>query len=234
MQPRARRDGLLVKPVGDQVVVYDQPRQRLHVLSRTAALVWQYSDGHHAIADLAAAVARDLDAPVDESVILLALQRLGEAHLLEKDLAPAQEVASVSRREMLQRAAGLATAVLLPTITSCDGSPLSPADGLNASSHLVNTTTTTPFNTTTTTPFNTTTTTPLNTTTTTTPLNTTTTTPIVTTTTTTTVPTTTTTTTTTPAPRKVQICHDGRTIEVDEHAVPAHLAHGDTLGPCPS
>ncbi len=32
--------------------------------------------------------------------------------------------------------------------------------------------------------------------------------------------------------RKVQICHKGKTIEVDEHAVPAHLAHGDTLGPC--
>jgi hypothetical protein len=38
---------------------------------------------------------------------------------------------------------------------------------------------------------------------------------------------------------KVLICHrppgnpeNARTISVDEHAVPAHLAHGDTLGPC--
>jgi hypothetical protein len=38
---------------------------------------------------------------------------------------------------------------------------------------------------------------------------------------------------------KVLICHrppgnpaNAHTISVDEHAVPAHLAHGDTLGPC--
>jgi hypothetical protein len=37
---------------------------------------------------------------------------------------------------------------------------------------------------------------------------------------------------------KVTICHiagksgNRVTIEVDEHAVPAHRAHGDTLGPC--
>ena len=37
---------------------------------------------------------------------------------------------------------------------------------------------------------------------------------------------------------KVLMCHhpNGKhphTISVDQHAVPAHLAHGDTLGPCP-
>ena len=31
---------------------------------------------------------------------------------------------------------------------------------------------------------------------------------------------------------KVVICHNGNTIEVDASAVAAHLAHGDTLGPC--
>jgi hypothetical protein len=31
---------------------------------------------------------------------------------------------------------------------------------------------------------------------------------------------------------KVAICHEGNTIEVNESAVPAHLAHGDTLGAC--
>ena len=32
---------------------------------------------------------------------------------------------------------------------------------------------------------------------------------------------------------KVVICHKGKTITVDNSAVPAHLAHGDTVGPCP-
>jgi hypothetical protein len=33
---------------------------------------------------------------------------------------------------------------------------------------------------------------------------------------------------------KATICHNGRTIEVDQHAVPTHQRHGDTLGACPS
>jgi hypothetical protein len=31
---------------------------------------------------------------------------------------------------------------------------------------------------------------------------------------------------------KVTICHKGKTIKVDKHAVRAHLRHGDTLGTC--
>jgi hypothetical protein len=34
-------------------------------------------------------------------------------------------------------------------------------------------------------------------------------------------------------PKQVTLCHKGRTITVSEAAVPAHMAHGDTLGPCP-
>jgi len=33
-------------------------------------------------------------------------------------------------------------------------------------------------------------------------------------------------------PPKVTICHNGNTLSVAEAAVAAHLAHGDTLGPC--
>jgi hypothetical protein len=33
---------------------------------------------------------------------------------------------------------------------------------------------------------------------------------------------------------RVEICHkDKHVIHVDEHAVPAHLDHGDCLGSCP-
>ncbi|MEX2159546.1 MAG: hypothetical protein WEB04_09115 [Dehalococcoidia bacterium] len=32
--------------------------------------------------------------------------------------------------------------------------------------------------------------------------------------------------------QNVAVCHKGHTIHVDEHAVPAHMRHGDTEGPC--
>lgn len=34
--------------------------------------------------------------------------------------------------------------------------------------------------------------------------------------------------------QKVVICHKGQTKKVVAAAVPGHLAHGDTLGPCPT
>jgi len=255
MGPRAQRAGLLVQSVGDQLVVFDQARQRLHVLSRTAAVVWRYCDGRHTLTDLAAQAGRELGTPVDESLVELALAQLDEAHLLEGRLAPELGADTVSRREMLQRAAAVVAGVLLPTVTSCGSPsgpdlPVGPATARKATLALdaITTTIGTSFPTTTTstsvattttstTPLSTTTsttTTSTTTTSTTTPFTTTTsTTPFLTTTTTTAVPTTTTTTTTTPAPRKVAVCHRGKTIMVDASAVDQHLAHGDSLGPCP-
>jgi hypothetical protein len=32
---------------------------------------------------------------------------------------------------------------------------------------------------------------------------------------------------------RVAVCHKGHTIVIASAAVPAHLKHGDTLGPCP-
>jgi len=35
-------------------------------------------------------------------------------------------------------------------------------------------------------------------------------------------------------PQKVTICHKGHTITISRSALPAHLRHGDTIGPCPA
>ena len=250
MRPLAKRSGFMLQPVGDQLVVFDQARQRLHVLNRSTAVVWRHCDGRHTVAELVELVGHELGAPADESLISLALEQLDEARLLEERLARAPGEDNLSRREMLHRAAtALAAGVLLPTVTSC-GVPTDPmSPGGAALSLEATTTTSTTFGTTIgtttigtttigtttigTTTIGTTTigTTTIGTTTIgTTTIGTTTTTAAPTTTigTTTTVPT-----TTTPAPRRVAMCHDGRTIMVDERSVPAHLAHGDTMGRCP-
>ncbi len=35
-------------------------------------------------------------------------------------------------------------------------------------------------------------------------------------------------------PKKVTICHKGKTITISRSALPAHLRHGDTVGACPA
>ena len=240
MRPLARRDGVLLQTVGDQLVVYDQKRRRLHVLSRSAALIWQHCDGDRDVAQLAEIIGRELGTPVDDEVIRLALEQLDQAELLNLPQASTSQADLVSRRQMVNRAlGGLAAGVLLPVVTSCGSivDSLGVAAQNDVSPQEVTTTTTEPP-TTTSVPTTTTTapptTTPVPTTTTTAPP---TTTPVPTT--TTTAPPTTTTTTTTAAttttspPRKVLMCHNGTTIFVAANSVAAHLAKGDTLGPCP-
>ena len=256
MRPRSRSAGLRVQPVGDQLVAYDELRQRLHVLNRTVAATWRHCDGRNALADIAELVGRELGIPADERLIALAVEQLHEARLLE-DHAPARGTGTdgVSRREMLHWAAAAAAGVFLPVITSC-GAPLAPDRGPNmpgvpkldigdVATTTSNTSTTT-FPPTTTSNTSTTTYPPTTTSTSTTfpptTTSTSTTFPPTTTSTSTTFPPTTTststtfpptTTSTTRAPRKVQVCHKGKSIMVDADAVADHLAHGDTLGPCP-
>src|SRR5688500_12945585 len=101
MQPRARRDDLLVRTVGEQTVVFDQRRGRLHLLNRAAAVVWRHCDGQRPVAELAELVGRELGETVDERVVWLALARLQRARLLEERVARPREGAGKSRRELL-------------------------------------------------------------------------------------------------------------------------------------
>ena len=82
MLPEARRDRLLIQEVGEELVVYDRERHRIHRLNRTAALVWHHCDGRTSVSDLAALLARELNLPADEGLVWLILD------WLEKRIAP--------------------------------------------------------------------------------------------------------------------------------------------------
>jgi hypothetical protein len=119
MRPEARRDDLLVEALGDELIVYDVERHRAHSLNGPAALVWRHCDGRTTIEDLALLLQRELGLPSDERLVRLALDRLGEAHLLrERPVGPADE-GRLSRRQVvhqLGRASGMA--LVLPAVTS--------------------------------------------------------------------------------------------------------------------
>jgi hypothetical protein len=116
MTPRARRKDLLVEKVGDELVIYDLERQRLHQLNRAAALVWQSCDGRKTVADLKKVLQTELSTAADEAVVWKALDRLGKARLLKE---PVRQPAGMTRRQVLGKLGRTAAlAFLAPVVTS--------------------------------------------------------------------------------------------------------------------
>ncbi len=116
MRPRARTNGVIVRRIGDEVVVYDRERHQAHCLNRTAALVFQNADGRRTVSELAALLAAETGGEVHEDLVWTTLERLAEAHLLDGDTL-ASRPADPSRREAL-RQVGLGIAVLAPIVAS--------------------------------------------------------------------------------------------------------------------
>ena len=113
MRPVARRKGLLIRELPDELLVYDQERHQAHCLNRTAASVFQHADGTRTVADLAVALAPEAEPEAGASLVALALGQLSDAGLLA--VGPAAP--GLARREVIRRT-GIAAALLLPTIAS--------------------------------------------------------------------------------------------------------------------
>lgn len=115
--PKMRVQGLVIDDLPDEVLVYDRERDKAHCLNRTAALVWRRCDGKTAAPEMARYLTRELDAPVNEGVVWLALSQLETLHLLEQPISLPPHIAGMSRRQMV-RTLGIAAAVAIPLVTS--------------------------------------------------------------------------------------------------------------------
>ena len=116
--PRARTEGLIVQKLSDEVLVYDDDRNKAICLNSTAALVWKYCDGNTTVTSMAEQLGRDLKTePVDEKVVWYALDQLAKDHLLVETVAPPALFAKMSRRQMVH-VLGVAAVVAVPLVTS--------------------------------------------------------------------------------------------------------------------
>ena len=124
--PEARRHRLLIREAGEDLVLYDQDRHRVHRLNRTAALVWQSCDGVNTVADLAKRLRTELSPAANEKWVWQALGRLGKARLLKEPVKQPAGVGDITRRQLLgslPRTAALLA--LLPVVaTMLSPSPL--------------------------------------------------------------------------------------------------------------
>lgn len=118
MKPRAK-SGFLSEPLDDELILYDQSRDRGHCLNRTAALVWRLSDGEHSIADMAAILRTELDPAADENLVWHTLDHLNAVHLLEGPSPRSIDEMRASRREFIAKIGLVGVAsLLLPVVTS--------------------------------------------------------------------------------------------------------------------
>ena len=115
--PEARRKGLVVQEMSEEVLVYDRERNKAHCLNRTAALVWSHCDGKSSVAQLARAIAEETNEPIDEDLIWLGVEQLSKTHLLREPALIPEQKPGLSRREVIRRI-GLTAAVALPVVTS--------------------------------------------------------------------------------------------------------------------
>jgi hypothetical protein len=114
--PKVRQDGLVVRELPDEVLVYDLESHRAHCLNSTAAAVWRHCDGETSPAEIAFRLAREVGEPVDEDVVWLALEDLGRLELLEAPVVRA--TSGMSRRDVMRKGALVASALAVPTVFS--------------------------------------------------------------------------------------------------------------------
>jgi len=112
-----RKQGLIIDDLPDEVLVYDLDRHRAHCLNSTSALVWRHCDGYTSAREIAERLQRELQAPIAEELVWLALRDLERLHLLEDSISLPPRLAGMSRREMV-RAFGVAAAVAIPLAVS--------------------------------------------------------------------------------------------------------------------
>ncbi|MGH7644360.1 MAG: PqqD family protein [Gemmatimonadales bacterium] len=113
MHPTARTSGLVLKTLGDEVLVYDLETHRAHNVNQVAVAVWRRCDGTRDAARIAADLREGGLLPVTEEAVQYALGELGRARLLTGSAA----APGLTRREVMRRL-GTAAAVALPVVTT--------------------------------------------------------------------------------------------------------------------
>jgi hypothetical protein len=113
--PTARQNGLVVKELADEILVYDTTSDKAHCLNRTAALVWGFCDGQTTVDGIVAKLGTESKASVNVNTVSMAIAQLDEINLLTAKIDLNSNVLS---RRQLMRAIGIGALVAVPIITS--------------------------------------------------------------------------------------------------------------------
>jgi coenzyme PQQ synthesis protein D (PqqD) len=100
--PLARKEGLVIKELADEVLVYNLNDDRAHCLNQTAAFVWQRCDGRTTPRKIAQLLCERAGVNVDERIVWLALDQLADKELLVRRAVPPRSLAGMNRRQLVR------------------------------------------------------------------------------------------------------------------------------------
>jgi hypothetical protein len=123
MKPVAIRSNRVARPHAGGLVVLGQ-NHRVDQLDAVAAWIWTHADGSRDVDSLLMGLRAEVDGDASRSVVFEALDRLADADLLEKRVAPP---AGVSRRGLLQRLGGAAALAALTAVVGIPAGALAAA-----------------------------------------------------------------------------------------------------------
>lgn len=106
------RNHLLVRKVGNEVIIYDRKTQKAHYLTNIAASVWQLWEANKSVREICVA----LEQP-DEQQVWAILAELGSAGLLANPIPEMADDNKLSRRELVKKT-GVGIALAAPFLTS--------------------------------------------------------------------------------------------------------------------
>ncbi len=113
--PTARKSGLVVQDVPDEVLIFDLKSNKAHCLNLTAATVWKSCDGKTSVREIASILEKQSGKSVSDDIIWLAIDQLNENSLLEGKTS--SKFSGQSRREVIKKI-GLASVIALPVVAS--------------------------------------------------------------------------------------------------------------------
>jgi len=117
-----RVEGLIIRDVGTETIVYDPRTHRAHCLGRTAAAVWRMWDSRSETREIAHRVSQALGEPLDETSVRFVLRRLGRAGLVDTHErgsdGAGEKQGRLGRRAALRRVGVASLAVLSIAVRS--------------------------------------------------------------------------------------------------------------------
>jgi hypothetical protein len=115
--PKARKESLVIQESDNEILIYDLESNKAVCLNETSALIWQACDGNNEVSDITALVGKQLNSPVNDDFVWLALDQLKKENLIENKDEVAIDFNGMSRREVIKKV-GMGAMIALPIVSS--------------------------------------------------------------------------------------------------------------------